>query len=103
MTEGYDELVRRSRHIRPAVATTVTEDGVRSARHVPESVGDGECAPRGRPRRPAPEPPIGNRTARFAWGAVVVILIGVIVLIVYALTGPPATLLTVHRSPPRAA
>jgi hypothetical protein len=38
-----------------------------------------------------------NRTARFAWGAVVVILIGVVVLIVYALTDAPVTQLTVHR------
>ncbi len=29
-----------------------------------------------------------NRTARFAWGAVAVILVGVVALVVYALTGP---------------
>jgi hypothetical protein len=38
-----------------------------------------------------------NRTARFAWGAVVVILVGVVALIVYALTGPPASPGVVHR------
>ena len=31
-----------------------------------------------------------TRTARFAWGAVMVILAGVIALVAYALTGPPA-------------
>ena len=40
-----------------------------------------------------------NRTARFAWGAVVVILVGVIALIVYALTGPPASPGVVQRVP----
>jgi len=37
-----------------------------------------------------------NRTARFAWGAVIVILIGVVVLVVYALTNAPVTQLTTH-------
>ncbi len=46
------------------------------------------------PGRPSP----GNRTARFAWGAVVVILVAVVVLIVYALTDAPVTQLTVHRA-----
>jgi len=40
-----------------------------------------------------------TRTARFAWGAVAVILLGVIVLLVYALTGTPVTVQVVHRSP----
>ena len=39
--------------------------------------------------KPADRPPM-TRTARFAWGAVAVILAGVIALIAYALTGPPA-------------
>ncbi|HEX3980967.1 MAG TPA: DUF929 family protein [Acidimicrobiales bacterium] len=48
---------------------------------------------------PSPDDrPHSNRTARFAWGAVVVILIGVVVLIVYALTDAPVTQLTVHRA-----
>jgi hypothetical protein len=39
-----------------------------------------------------------DRTARFAWGAVVVILVGLVALIVYALTGPTASPGTVHRA-----
>lgn len=39
-----------------------------------------------------------NRTARFAWGAVVVILIGVVALVVYALAGTPASPGVVHRA-----
>jgi Domain of unknown function (DUF929) len=42
-------------------------------------------------------PPL-TRTARFAWSAVVVILIGVIALLVYALTDVPVTLRVVHRT-----
>jgi hypothetical protein len=38
-----------------------------------------------------------NRTARFAWSAVVVILVGVVALVVYALTGPTTTRAGVHR------
>jgi Domain of unknown function (DUF929) len=37
------------------------------------------------------------RTARFAWSAVAVILVGVIALVVYALTGPTTTRRGVHR------
>jgi hypothetical protein len=37
------------------------------------------------------------RTARFAWSAVVVILVGVVALVVYALTGPTTTRRGVHR------
>jgi hypothetical protein len=40
-----------------------------------------------------------DRTIRFAWGAVVVILIGVVVLVVYALTGTPVSPGVVHRVP----
>jgi hypothetical protein len=47
--------------------------------------------------RPPEDLSPGNRTARFAWGAVVVILVAVVVLIVYALTDAPVTQLTVHR------
>jgi hypothetical protein len=47
--------------------------------------------------RPPDDLPHSNRTARFAWGAVAVILVGVVVLIVYALTDAPVTQLTVHR------
>jgi hypothetical protein len=42
--------------------------------------------------------PTSNRTARFAWGAVAVILVGVVVLVVLALTGPPPTPGVVHRA-----
>ena len=42
--------------------------------------------------------PTRNRTARFAWGAVAVILLGVVILVAYALTGSPATPQTVHRA-----
>jgi len=52
---------------------------------------DGEAAePDGRPATPGAatpgDSPALTRTARFAWGAVAVILIGVIALVVYALT-----------------
>jgi hypothetical protein len=40
---------------------------------------------------------IPNRTARFAWSAVVVILVAVIALVVYALTGPTTTDTGVRR------
>jgi hypothetical protein len=40
-----------------------------------------------------------NRTARFAWVAVVVILVGVVGLIVYALTGTSTSSGAVHRVP----
>jgi hypothetical protein len=54
---------------------------------VPEPVRPG-------PARPGTDP--RNRTARFAWGAVAVILVGVVVLVVYALTGPPSAGTVVH-------
>jgi hypothetical protein len=38
-------------------------------------------------------------TARFAWGAVALLLIGVVALVVYALTDTPVTVRVVHRSP----
>jgi hypothetical protein len=38
-----------------------------------------------------------SRTIRFAWIAVVVILVAVVVLVAYALTSPPSTPRTVHR------
>lgn len=40
-----------------------------------------------------------TRTTRFAWGAVVVILIAVVALVLYALAGTPASSGVVHRSP----
>ena len=40
-----------------------------------------------------------NRSTRFVWGAVVVILIGVIAIVVYALAGPPESNGTVRRAP----
>ena len=39
-----------------------------------------------------------TRTSRFAWGAVVVILVGVTALLVYTLTDTPTTLRVVHRA-----
>lgn len=46
-----------------------------------------------RPSRPVPAdpPPALSRTARFAWGAVIVILIGVMALVVYVLTVPSSS------------
>ncbi|HEX3840182.1 MAG TPA: DUF929 family protein [Acidimicrobiales bacterium] len=41
--------------------------------------------------------PPPTRTSRFAWGAVVVILVGVTALLVYTLTDAPTTLQVVHR------
>ena len=48
------------------------------------------------PDRPQGLPP--NRTARFAWGAVAVILVGVVALVVYALTGPSDSTGVVRRA-----
>ncbi len=42
--------------------------------------------------------PSRNRTARFAWGAVAVILVAVIVLVTYALTDPKPRYQTVQRA-----
>jgi Domain of unknown function (DUF929) len=47
---------------------------------------------------PADRPTL-TRTARFAWGAVAILLIGVVALVVYALTDTPVTVRVVHRSP----
>lgn len=49
------------------------------------------------PSEEAPRPPL-TRTARFAWGAVTVIFLAVIVLIVYALTNTTVTASVVHRT-----
>ena len=45
----------------------------------------------------AARPPL-TRTARFAWGAVALLLIGVVALVVYALTDTPVTVRVVHRT-----
>ncbi len=72
-----------------------------------EGIGGSEETPPGAPTPPGGPVPVeysqddlgrNNRTARFAWGAVVVILIGVVVLVVYALTGTPASPWVVHRA-----
>ena len=60
-------------------------------------------APAGLPARGAagsagPARPPRNRTARFAWGSLAVILVAVIGLVTYALTDPPVTLETVQRT-----
>ena len=47
--------------------------------------------------RDTSRPPL-TRTARFAWGAVAVLLVGVVALVVYALTDTPVTVRVVHRS-----
>jgi Domain of unknown function (DUF929) len=54
------------------------------------------------PELPSEDEPI-SRTARFAWVAVIVLLVGVIALVVYALTGTPATQAAVRRTPAPAA
>jgi hypothetical protein len=45
-----------------------------------------------------PARPSLTRTARFAWAAVAVLLVGVIALVVFALTGTPVTVRVVHRT-----
>jgi len=57
-------------------------------------VGRGQVGPDEEPDEPHPR----NRTRRFAWGAVVVLLVGVIGLVVYALTRTTATPRTVERT-----
>jgi hypothetical protein len=47
--------------------------------------------------------PARNRTARFAWGAIAVLLVGVIGLVVYALTGPSDSPGVVRRATTSAA
>ncbi len=48
---------------------------------------------------PPSDRPSLTPTARFAWGAVALLLIGVVALVVYALTDTPVTVRVVHRSP----
>ncbi len=50
----------------------------------PAEGGPGDAGPR--EDQPVPEPSSRNRTARFAWWAVVIISIAVVVLVIYALT-----------------
>jgi hypothetical protein len=57
---------------------------------------DPTAAEPGSPRQDGREPK--SRTIRFAWGAVVVIIIGVVGLVVYALTRPTVTPQTTPRS-----
>jgi thiol-disulfide isomerase/thioredoxin len=45
-----------------------------------------------------PDRPPLTRTARFAWAAVAVLLVGVIALVVFALTDTPVTVRVVHRT-----
>jgi hypothetical protein len=54
--------------------------------------------PEGFPPEDQPDGRPTNRTARFAWGAVAVLLVGVIALVIYALSGSPAPPGVVHRS-----
>ncbi len=53
---------------------------------------------RGTAGSPGSARPPRNRTARFAWGSLAVILVAVIGLVTYALTDPPVTLETVQRT-----
>ncbi len=46
-----------------------------------------------------PAPPSSNRTTRFAWGAIAVILLAVIVLVIYALTSTTPAQSVAHPSP----
>ena len=65
----------------------------------PGSVG--LSAPVDHPSSPDAAPPVGrgrNRTARFAWGAVAVILVAVIALVTYALTDPTPRQQAVQRA-----
>lgn len=62
----------------------MTEPGSPPAEASPKGEGEDDTGPR--KDRPSPEPISRNRTARFAWGAVVLISIAVVVLVVYALT-----------------
>ncbi len=70
----------------------MTGAGSEPSAQVPSGTGGGSDPIDGEGQDQSPPDRVrANRTARFAWAAVVVILIGVIVLIVYALTGPPAS------------
>ena len=71
---------------RPADGPAGTEDpGGTSTLAAPATAGTVDRPPR-------------NRTARFAWWAVAVIIVGVIALVTYALSDTPVTLQTVHRT-----
>ncbi len=76
-------------------------------------IDEEETPPSGEPTQVGPSPVVGpagagddppagpsrNRTARFAWGAVAIILVAVIVLVTYALTDPKPRYQTVQRTP----
>ncbi len=70
----------------------------------PAEAHPGPGDPEGTPARPATatavpaDRPPRNRTARFAWWAVAVIIVAVIALVTYALSDTPVTLQTVHRT-----
>jgi hypothetical protein len=61
--------------------------------------GDGTGSSVGTEPALTPDDEPVSRTARFAWVAVIVLLVGVIALVVYALTGAPATQAAVRRTP----
>jgi hypothetical protein len=77
----------------------VTDDGSEPSAEARTAASGGGSDPVGAESQDQPPHNRANRTARFAWGAVVVILVGVIALIVYALTGPPASPGVVQRVP----
>jgi hypothetical protein len=63
----------------------------------PTGLEPGHAAPSTEVDPPPPDVTPRSRTIRFAWIAVVVILVAVVVLVAYALTNPPSTPRTVHR------
>ncbi len=75
----------------------MTDDGSEPSAEARSAVSGPGSDPVGAEGQDQPAHDRVNRTARFAWGAVVVILVGVVALIVYALTGPPASPGVVHR------
>ena len=64
----------------------------------PDDAAPADPAARGTAGTPGSARPPRNRTARFAWGSLAVILVAVIGLVTYALTDPPVTLETVQRT-----
>jgi len=62
-----------------------------------ETEEEGSSLPVSAAADPVQRPP-RNRTARFAWWAVAVIIVAVIALVTYALSDTPVTQQTVHRS-----
>ncbi len=78
----------------------MTDEGSEASAPAQAPVDDGSSNPGQVETQHQPPDDRISRTIRFAWGAVVVILIGVVGLIVYALTGTPTSSSgVVHRVP----